>query len=116
MSNNPFVILGVSRDATQSEILDAYKQKRAYYQDHLFDDGEAGAEAARRLEELDNAYQQAMEITHQSATVDGDTSYEGVKSAIRAHNPELAQRELDKISYRDAERHYFQSIVFNEKN
>ncbi len=116
MSNNPFVILGVSRDATQSEILDAYKQKRAYYQDHLFDDGEAGAEAARRLEELDNAYQQAMEITHQSATVDGDTSYEGVKSAIRAHNPELAQRELDKISYRDAEWHYFQSIVFYEKN
>lgn len=118
MSNNPFVILGVSQDASQSEILDAYKKKRAYYQDHLFDEGEAGADAARSLEELDNAYQQAMEICHRSATIDGNgtSSYEGVKSAIRSHNPELAQQELDKISYRDAEWHYFQSIIFYEKN
>ncbi len=118
MSNNPFVILGVDRNASQSEILDAYKKKRAYYQEHIFDEGEAGAEAARMLEQLDNAYQQAMELSHEASTVSGDgtSTYEGVKQAIRAKNPERAQQELDKISYRDAEWHYFQSIVFYEKN
>ena len=37
MPTNPFVILGVDKNATQSEILEAYKQKRAYYQAHVFD-------------------------------------------------------------------------------
>lgn len=118
MSNNPFVILGVDSNASQSEILDAYKQKRAYYQQHVFDDGESGAQAARMIEQLDEAYQQAMELSHESSTVsgDGESSFDGVKRAIRDKNPERAQQELDKMSYRGAEWHYFQSAVFYEKN
>ncbi len=118
MPTNPFVILGVDKNASQSEILEAYKQKRAYYQEHVFDEGESGAQAARMLEQLDNAYQQAMEISHESSTVteDGELSYEPVKNAIRNKDVETAQRELDKISYRSAEWHYYQSIVFYEKN
>lgn len=118
MSTNPFIILGISRDASQSEILEAYKEKRAYYQAHIFDEGESGAEAARMLSVIDNAYQEAMEISHSSATVDGEgeSSFEAVKQAIRDKDPERAQRELDKISYRSAEWHYFQSIVFYNKN
>lgn len=118
MSTNPFVILGVSRDASQNEILTVYKEKRQYYQEHIFDDGESGAEAARMLALLDSAYQQAMELSHQNATVDGDgeSSYEYVKQAIKDKNPERAQQELDRISYRTAEWHYYQSIVFYEKN
>lgn len=118
MPTNPFVILGVDRYASQSEILEAYKEKRAYYQEHVFDEGESGAEAARMLAVLDSAYQQAMEMSHDSATVsgEGESSFEGVKQAIRDKNPERAQQELDRISYRGAEWHYFQSIVFYEKN
>ena len=118
MSTNPFVILGISRDASQSEILEAYKEKRAYYQAHIFDDGESGAEAAHMLSVIDDAYQQAMEISHRNATVDGDgeSSFEAVRQAIRDKDPERAQRELDKMSYRSAEWHYLQSIVFYNKN
>ncbi len=118
MPINPFVVLGVDRDASQNEILEAYKEKRAYYQERVFDEGESGAEAARMLAVLDSAYQQAMEMSHENATVsgEGESSYEGVKQAIRDKDPERAQRELDRISYRGAEWHYFQSIVFYEKN
>lgn len=118
MPNDPFVILGIDRDATQSEILDAYKQKRRYYQERIFDEGEEGAEAARMLGVLDEAYQAAMEASHEQSTVsgDGESSFERVRQAIRDKNPELAQRELDGISYRSAEWHYYQSIVFYEKN
>jgi len=69
MSTNPFVILGIKRGASQSEIYDAYKAKRDYYQEHVFDEGESGAEAARMLAVLDSAYQQAMEMSHENATV-----------------------------------------------
>lgn len=118
MQNNPFVILGISENATQEEILAAYKQKREYYQEHIFDDGEKGAEAARMLNTLDQAYQDAMEISMDRASVDGDgdTMFNRVKEAIRAKNPDGAQALLDNMTTRNAEWHYFQSIVFYEKN
>ena len=52
MPNDPFVILGIEKGATQSEILEAYKEKRAHYQQLVFEEGETGADAARMLEEL----------------------------------------------------------------
>lgn len=118
MSTNPFVILGLNSDASQSEILEAYKTKRAYYQAHIFDEGESGAEAARMLQLLDDAYQQAMERSQEASSVygEGESSYETVKDAIRRKDVEAAQRALDEISTRGAEWHYYQSIVFYEKN
>lgn len=118
MPTNPFVILGVDKNASQSEILEAYKQKRAYYQQHVFDEGESGTQAASMLNQLDEAYQQAMEIALESATVtgEGESAYEAVKQAIRAKDIENAQRLLDNMSYRGAEWHYYQSVVFYEKN
>lgn len=118
MPTNPFVILGVDKNATQSEILEAYKQKRAYYQAHVFDEGESGAKAASMLNQLDDAYQQAMEMAVESATVtgEGESAYEQVKQAIRSKDIETAQKLLDDMSYRGAEWHYYQSVVFYEKN
>ena len=118
MPTNPFVILGVDKNASQSEILEAYKQKRAYYQAHVFDEGESGAQAASMLNQLDDAYQQAMEMVVESATVtgEGESAYEQVKQAIRSKDIETAQKLLDDMSYRGAEWHYYQSVVFYEKN
>ena len=118
MPTNPFVILGVDKNATQSEILEAYKQKRAYYQAHVFDEGESGARSASMLNQLDDAYQQAMEMAVESATVtgEGESAYEQVKQAIRSKDIETAQKLLDDMSYRGAEWHYYQSVVFYEKN
>ena len=95
MPSDPFVILGVKEGASQSEILEAYKAKRAYYQQHVFDEGEAGADAARMLEVLDNAYQDAMSRTHEAAEIDGDADseqsrYQDVRAAISSKNFEKA--------------------------
>lgn len=117
MSFDPFVILGIDKTASQSEILEAYKIKKKYYSDRLFDEGDAGANAARNLEKVEDAYQRAMEYSHENATVTGDpTNFDDIKRAIRDKNPELAQSLLDNISYRGAEWHYFQSIIFYEKH
>lgn len=117
MPNDPFVILGVERGASQNDILEAYKTKRKMFSDRLFDEGEAGADAARMLEQLDAAYQEAMEYSHENATVSGDpTNFDKVKQAIKDKNPELAQQLLDNITYRGGEWHYFQSIIYYEKS
>ena len=118
MPNDPFVILGLQKGASQSEILDAYKKKREYYAAHVFDEGDAGAEAARMLEVLDTAYQDAIIYTHENATVDsGDANqFDAVRAAISSKDFVKAQSLLDDMYYRGAEWHYYQAIVFYEKN
>lgn len=122
MPYDPFVILGVNKGATQSEILEAYKEKRAHYQSLVFEEGETGAEAARMITELDNAYQLAMEYTHDSASVSsgeettGFDEFSGVKDAIKNKDFAKAQSLLDDNFDRGAEWHYYQAIVYYEKS
>jgi len=121
MPSDPFVILGIEKGASQSEILEAYKTKRAYYQQHVFDEGEAGADAARMLELLDTAYQDAMTYTHEHAEVSGEPSegqnaYQEVRVAISSKDFSKAQSLLDDMYYRGGEWHYYQAIIFYEKN
>ncbi len=118
MPIDPFVILGIDPDATQSQIEEAYNAKKEELKSHLFDDGEAGATAARELEILEDAYKRAIDSTHEQAEVtgEGESAYDAVKQALRDKNIDLAQAELDNISYRGANWHYMQSIVFYEKN
>jgi molecular chaperone DnaJ len=117
MREDPFVILGVERGATQNEIYNAYKALRNRYEEERFLEGEAGADAARRLQELDIAYAEALEYNHLTATVENDgTNYSEIKRALTEKNLERAQALLDNTVRRDAEWHYLQSIVFYERN
>ncbi len=126
MSTDPFVILGIDKSSNQSEILEAYKNKRSYYSAHVFDEGESGAEAARMLEILDNAYQSAMEYCHENATVSGGTTetyseesfdtFSEVKAALTAKDYVKAQELLDNIMDRNGEWHYYQAIIYYEKS
>lgn len=120
MPNDPFVILGIEKGATQSEILEAYKEKRAHYQQLVFEEGETGADAARMLEELDKAYQLAMEYSHDTASVSGESyssdPFEEVRTAIKNKDFTRAQNLLDNMSNRGGEWHYYQAIVYYEKS
>lgn len=117
MRENPFVILGINRDATQHDIYVAYKNLRKKYADDRFLEGEAGADAAKKLEQLDAAYSEALEYCHTSATVDdGSSIVAEVKKAIKNKDLSLAQEKLDSMSRRDSEWHYLQSIIFYERS
>lgn len=119
MPNNPFVILGVAEDATQNEILESYKTKRAYYQEHVFDEGESGANAAKMIEQLDIAYQQAMEMAMERNTVSGEgesSTYSDVRQALEKKDFQRAQQLLDDITYRDGDWHYYQAVIFYNNN
>ena len=122
MPYDPFVILGVDKGATQSEILEAYKEKRGQYQSLVFEEGEVGADAARKIQELDNAYQMAMEYSHDSASVSvnvesvGFDGFSDVKDAIKNKDFAKAQRLLDDNFDRGGEWHYYQAIIYYEKS
>jgi len=118
MREDPFVILGIKRGATQNEIYEAYKKQRARFSEDLFKEGETGAEAAKMLQKLDLAYAEAIEETHRQATVTGtgESTYAEIRADLSNKNIDAAQLKLDSISRRDAEWHYLYSIVYYEKN
>lgn len=124
MQQDPFVILGVDKNATQAEIDEKYRELRHRYEDARFLEGEAGAEAAEKIEELDNAYSEAMRIKSESANIGGgfqdDSDFKGqdfsdVKEAIKNKNYHLAQGLLDAMQERSAEWHYMQAKIYYDK-
>ena len=107
MQKNPYLILGVSEDATFAELQDAYTNLQNKYKADRFLEGEAGAEAIRKLEEVEWAYNECQQILHDKATVnDSSKVYEEVSNLIKEDKLIEAQSKLDSIDTRDAEWHY----------
>ena len=113
MFKDPFVVLGVSRDATQAEVQAAYEKLREEYRAEIHIEGDEGKRAAKKLSELEEAYHAAMEKLANGAEVRG--VYEHVASLLKAKRYDDAQSALDKISDRGAEWHYYQSAVYHGK-
>lgn len=113
---NPYNVLKIREGATQTEINDAYQKLKAEYAERRFLPGREGAEACRRLEEIEEAYREATRIVSDSYNISSGNKYQEVEDAIRAENIEYAQTLLDNMIGRDAEWNYHQAIVFYKKN
>ncbi len=113
---NPFSILQVREGATQSEINDAYQRLKAEYSERRFLPGREGADACRRLEEIEEAYKDATKRVSDSYNISEGNRYQDVEDAIKTEDIEYAQTLLDNVVARDAEWNYYQAIVFYKKN
>lgn len=113
MHKDPFVVLGVSRDATQAEVRDAYEGLRDEYRLQIHVEGDEGKRAAKKLSELEDAYREAMEILSEGSEVKG--VYTHVADLLKKKDLDGAQSALDRVSERDAEWHYYQSAVYHGK-
>jgi len=113
MHKNPFVVLGVEKDATQAEVREAYERLRDEYRMQIHVEGEEGKKAAKKLSELEDAYREAMEILSEGSSVQG--VYPHVAELLKRKDFDQAQAALDKVSERDAEWHYYQSAVYHGK-
>lgn len=117
MQKNPYLILGVSEDATFAELQDAYTKLQNKYKADRFLEGEAGAEAIKHLEEVEWAFLECQRFLNEKAVVeDAKNIYDGVSSLIKEDKLVEAQSKLDGIDVRDAEWHYYQSIIYYKKN
>ncbi len=117
MQKNPFMTLGVDENVTQNELFEAYKNLRNEYSDKRFSPGEEGADACRKLEEIEQAYSQAADILRSKyeITYYGDNLI-GIEDAIKNNDLDKAQDLLDTEQNRTARWHYLQSVVFYRKN
>lgn len=112
-----YKILGVSADATDEEIDQAYRTLRDKYSRERFYEGEIGNQAAKNLTKLENAYAE-IKANRGGEQFFGksNSSYEEVESLIKDKRLDVAQTKLDDITERDAEWHYLQALIFYRKN
>lgn len=112
-----YKILGVRPAADDAAIEEAYQKLKAKYSKDRFLEGEAGNEAAKNLSKLEEAYDEITSARKSSyENKSGMGVYEDIAAAIKNGDINHAQELLDGISYKDAEWHYYESVVFYKKN
>ncbi len=116
-TNECYEILGVSEQATDEEIKEAYRALKKKYNEDRWLEGEAGNEAARMLEKVDAAYEEiTRDRREKRRNTEGANAFEEVSELIRKGDIDGAQAKLDSFNERGAEWHYLQSVVFYKKS
>ncbi len=114
MSKNPFLVLGITENATQAEAEAAYRKLKDKYRLDMHQEGDRGRIAADKLSEVEEAYRDVSVLFESKVNYDGNV-YSTIEQFIKANKYDDAQRALDGISERGAEWHYFQSAIYYKK-
>ena len=106
---NPYEVLGLTADATESELRERYETLAAKYKEDRFLSGEAGNEAAMKLNELEDAWR---EISRDIDARRYSDDYSRIADLIKSKKYDEAQDVLDSITNREAQWHFYQSQVY----
>lgn len=127
MNYNNYDTLGIMPSATRQDIDEAYSSLRAKYQQDRFLVGQAGEDAAEKLQEIEVAYRDIIaELDRAETAAQNDStanddfapidSLAAVRDNIKNDNLDIAQNMLDNTGVRTAEWHYLQSVIFYKRN
>jgi len=114
---NPYEILGLTEETSFEELRKRYEELKAEYGEGRFQPGEAGTEAARKLNELEQAWYE-IQAKREAAEVKkdaGGNDFAYVDKLIKEQKYDEAQAELDAMTVREGEWHYFQSIIYYKR-
>lgn len=119
--NDPYVVLGVSRNATDEEIKRAYKELARKYHPDNYADNPLSDLAADKMKEINEAYDSIMNSRRGTSSggknagynPNGASSFPEVRSLINSGRLEQAQEVLDGVppSGRNAEWYFLNGTV-----
>ena len=127
--NNPYEVLGVGRDATEKDIMDAYRRIAGEISNTPMSD----AERTSRMDELNNAYDTILNTLrgtsgysnnnqnnssyNQQAKFNNNSQFSDVRQQINGGRLEDAEMILDGIhpSMRNAEWHYLKGVIHQRR-
>lgn len=110
---DPYIVLGVSRDATEEEIKSAYRKlARRYHPDRFASDPEGASAAEEKMKEINEAYD-AINKMRSGASGQTGGGFASVREKISRGYFADAERELDVVpeGARTAEWHYLKSAL-----
>lgn len=112
-----YKMLNLTSSATIEEVEQAYQTLKEKYKAERFLEGEAGNDAARRLTEIETAYNAIKNYNAQQINEEkSGTLFLEIETALKSGDVTTAQQKLDLFDERNAEWHYLQSVVFYKKN
>lgn len=117
MQKDPYIILGLTNEATLEEVENAYRSLRQKYSNLRFEEGEIGANASKMLGQIEIAYKDCLDdLRHKNIkdTYNGN-AYGEIEATIKSGKLEDAQSMLDKCDIRDAEWHYYQAQIYYKR-
>ena len=123
--NNPYEYLGVGRNATEKDIMDAYRRIAGKINSTPMSDDER----TRRMDELNNAYDTILNTLRGTTSYSNNNSYNqqtdynnnsqfsDVRQQINSGRIEDAEMILDGIhpSMRNAEWHYLKGVIHQRR-
>lgn len=110
---NPYEVLGVPTNATDEQIKNAYRNLARMYQPENFNDEFSRNEAARKMQELNDAYDAIIQRRQNSYSYNQTDEYYDVRQKINEGRLDDALTILDGIpsSKRDAQWHYLKGTI-----
>ncbi len=117
MTKDPFKVLGIDSTVSQSELYDAYSKLRQELDKQRFQPGDIGKDACDRLQEIEEAYKDCMQILEDRYYIDNSEEVlDHVENLIKEKKYDEAQSELTKLNRRSARWHYLQSGIYYQKS
>ena len=121
--NNPYDVLGVSRDASDEQVKEAYRNLARKYHPDNYTDNPLSDLAGEKMQEINDAYDQIMNERRNKGKGNsagyngGPTAFPEVVSLINAGRFEQAQEILDGVepSARNAEWYYLNGRVLYQR-
>ncbi len=130
--SDPYSVLGVSPDATDEQIKNAYREKARKYHESDYSNGPLSEVAAKKMQELDDAYDQIISERRSGGYSSSSSSYSSgsysqssytpptyadIREKIRRNDLDSAQEALNNIPEmsRIAEWYYLQGMIQQKK-
>lgn len=111
---DPYQILGVSRDATDIEIKNAYRNlARKYHPDNYANNPDMAALAEEKMKEINEAYDRIMQERKGGGSGDQRNTYAEIRNMINARRMSEAEAALARIpvAERTADWHFLEALV-----
>ncbi len=119
--NNPYEVLGISRNATDDQVKDAYRKLARKYHPDNYQNNPLSDLASEKMKEINEAYDTIMNErrsgSSSSSGYSGGTSFPEVRSLINSGRLEQAQEVLDgvPIEKRNAEWYFLNGTVLHRR-
>lgn len=113
---NPYEVLGVSKNASEEQIKDAYRELARKYHPDNYTDNPLSDLASEKMKEINEAYDTIMNErrgTGKSGSYSGASSFPEIRSLINQNRLEQAQELLDGVppEQRNAEWYFLNGTV-----